>query len=165
MQLYTLGSKSELLVTTWKDEEKGPYRVVCTTDNASDIILHWGVKKSGKSWKRPDASFVPEGSELIEDGIAAETPFVGCTDDECHVEIGGSVVPLQRIELVIPDKAGISALTFVLRSGDGMCCMKSSLAYGAFSNSMSPVTCRIKVVEGWCIRFQCPPRWSLYRRG
>ena len=138
LQLYTLGSKSELLVTTWKDEKKGPYRVVCTTDNASDIVLHWGVKKSGKSWKRPDASLLPEGSELIEDGIAAETPFLGCTDDECHVEIGGSIVPLQRIELVIPEKAGISALTFVLRSGDGTYCVANTPTYDLFNNAKYP---------------------------
>ena len=119
-RVYSLGSKSELLVSVWKDEEKEPYRVVLTTDNASDVVMHWGVRKgNGRDWKKPDESLLPEDTELVPGGIAAETPFKGCTDEECHVEIGGSIVPLQRIELEVPHNAKISAISFVLRSDDG----------------------------------------------
>jgi len=119
-RVYSLGSKSELLVSVWKDGEKDPYRVVLTTDNASDMIMHWGVRKGkGRDWKKPPKGLLPEGTEMVTDGIAAETEFSGCTDDECHIEIGGSIVPLQRIELNVPTKESLSAISFVLRSEDG----------------------------------------------
>lgn len=119
-RVYSLGSKSELLVSVWKEGEKEPYRVVLTTDNASDMVMHWGVRKgNGRDWKKPPKTLLPEGTELVPDGIAAETEFTGCTDEECHIEIGGSIVPLQRIELNVPFKESLSAISFVLRSEDG----------------------------------------------
>ena len=118
-RVYSLGSKSELLVSVVKEADD--FKVVLTTDNASDVVMHWGVKSGGKSWKRPDPALLTTESKLIKDGIAAETPFSGCTADECHVEIGGSIVPLQRVELSVPKDSNISALSFVLRSGDGTC--------------------------------------------
>ena len=81
-RVYSLGSKSELLVSVWKDEEKEPYRVVLTTDNASDVVMHWGVRKgNGRDWKKPDEALLSQDTELVPDGIAAETPFKGCTDE------------------------------------------------------------------------------------
>jgi len=119
-RVYSLGSKSELLVSVWKEGESEPYRVVLTTDTASDVVMHWGVRKgTARDWKKPDASMLTETSELVPDGKAAETPFEGCRDDECHIEIGGSIVPLQRIEIHVPADTKLSALSFVLRSGDG----------------------------------------------
>ena len=119
-RVYSLGSKSELLVSVWKEGEEEPYRVVLTTDTASDVVLHWGVRKgSGRDWKKPDEALLTENSQLLSDGKAAETPFEGCTDDECHIEIGGSIVPLQRIEIHVPSDTKLSALSFVLRSEDG----------------------------------------------
>lgn len=52
-------------------------------------------------------------------GIAAETPFGFCTDDECDVEFGGAKVPLQRLVLQLPAGHGLSGVTFVVRSADG----------------------------------------------
>jgi alpha-glucan,water dikinase len=124
-RVYALGSKSEMLVAVKRIDpgmgDDSPIEVVLTTDAASDMILHWGVKKSGRSgdWKRPDENFLPKGSVLLKDGIAAETEFTRCDEEECQVEIGGAVVPLQRTEVVLPSGHGLSALTFVIRSGDG----------------------------------------------
>ena len=119
-RVYSLGSKSELLVSVWKEGEDEPYRVVLTTDTASDVVMHWGVRKgNGRDWKKPEAELLTETSELVPDGKAAETPFEGCTDEECHIEIGGSIVPLQRIEIHVPADTKLSALSFVLRSRDG----------------------------------------------
>lgn len=124
-RVYALGSKSELLVSVKQTDpamgDDSPVEVVLTTDAASDMVLHWGVKKSGRSgdWKRPSENFLPKGSVLLKDGIAAETEFTRCTEEECRVEIGGSVVPLQRTAVTLPKGHGLSALTFVIRSGDG----------------------------------------------
>lgn len=119
-RVYSLGSKSELLVSVWKEGEEEPYRVVLTTDTASDVVMHWGVRKgSGRDWKKPDDALLTDVTELVPGGKAAETPFEGCTDDECHIEIGGSIVPLQRIEIHVPSDTNLSAVSFVLRSGDG----------------------------------------------
>lgn len=124
-RVYALGSKSELLVAVKQTDpamgKDSPVEVLLTTDAASDMVLHWGVKKSGRSgdWKRPSENFLPEGSVLLKDGIAAETEFTRCNEEECHVVIGGSVVPLQRTEVTLPKGHGLSALTFVIRSGDG----------------------------------------------
>jgi alpha-glucan,water dikinase len=124
-RVYALGSKSELLVTVKQTDpamgEDSPVEVILTTDTASDVVLHWGVKKSGRSgdWKRPSENFLPKGSVLLKDGIAAETEFTRCNDEECYVIIGGSVVPLQRTAVTLPKGHGLSALTFVIRSKDG----------------------------------------------
>ena len=119
-----MGSKSELLVVVKQEDlsdPSSPVEVVFTTDAASDMILHWGVKKAGRSgqWKRPDESLLPPGTVLPKEGIAAETPFTGCEEEECHVEIGGSVVPLQRTAVQLPRGHDLTALTFVIRSEDG----------------------------------------------
>ena len=118
-RVYSLGSKSEMLVSVWKDGDEHPYKVVLTTDNPSELVMHWGVWKGGRSWKKPDADLLPGDSDLVPDGIAAETPFKSCSDEECHIEIGGSIVPLQRVELSVPGNAKVSAISFVLRSEDG----------------------------------------------
>lgn len=119
-RVYSLGSKSELLVSVWKEGEDEPYRVVLTTDTASDVVMHWGVRKgTGRDWKQPDGTLLTDETELVPGGKAAETPFEGCKDDECHIEIGGSIVPLQRIEIHVPSDTNLSAVSFALRSGDG----------------------------------------------
>lgn len=119
-----MGSKSEMLVVVKQDDpndSSSPIEVIFTTDAAADMVLHWGVKKTGRSaqWKRPEEALLPPGSVLLKDGIAAETPFTGCDAEECHVEIGGSIVPLQRTEVKLPRGHDLTALTFVIRSEDG----------------------------------------------
>lgn len=148
-RVYSLGSKSELLVSVHNDEDEVS-RVVLTTDNASDVVLHWGVKKDGKSWKKPDEGILPEQTEFVEGGKAAETPFAGCDDEECHIEIGGAPVPLQRAQLSIPNNSGVSAISFVLRSEDGRYltdCIVLLIIVRSDDSHRS--YCRIKVVERW----------------
>ncbi|WPT16709.1 Alpha-glucan water dikinase [Picochlorum sp. SENEW3] len=118
-RVYSLGSKSEMLVSVWKEGDEHPYKLVLTTDNPSELVMHWGVRKGGRSWKKPDVALLSGDSDLVPDGIAAETPFKSCSDEECHIEIGGSIVPLQRVELSVPGNAKVSAISFVLRSDDG----------------------------------------------
>jgi alpha-glucan,water dikinase len=139
-RVYSLGSKAELLVSVWKEGEDEPYRVVLTTDTASDVVMHWGVRKgSGRDWKQPEDALLTQVTELVPGGKAAETPFEGCTDDECHIEIGGSIVPLQRIEIHVPSDTNLSALSFALRSGDGSRWWKDGV-----SDFVAPLTQRKK---------------------
>ena len=119
-----MGSKAELLVTVKQSDPQNtdsPIEVVLTSDAAADLTLHWGVKQSGRNsdWKRPSEALLPKGSTLIKDGIAAETPFTGCDEEECQVEIGGSAVPLQRTSVHLPQGHGLTGLVFVIRSQDG----------------------------------------------
>lgn len=138
-----MGSKAELLVTVRQEDladKNSAVTVTLTTDAAADMVLHWGIKKAGKNsqWKRPPQALLPEDSVLLEDGIAAETPFSGCTDEECHVEIGGAVVPLQRISVDLPPGHGLAALTFVIRSEDGEVAGSSQPLYGVFLSAWFP---------------------------
>lgn len=124
IQVFPLGSKAELLCVVKKSDPTSddcPVEVSFTTDAADDIILHWGVKKAGKrgEWSKPSDKILPTNTEMIKGGTAAETPFSGCDDEECHVEIGGAIVPLQRVSVELPKGHGLNALTFVLRSEDG----------------------------------------------
>lgn len=53
---------------------------------------------------------------MLEGGAACETDFANCEDEECDVEIAGAKVPLQRIQLTIPQGAqDVGGITFVLR--------------------------------------------------
>jgi hypothetical protein len=61
LQTYPLGQQAELLVVVRKDHAGAS--IVCTTDIQDDVILHWGVKKSGKAdWLLPPPSIVPPSS-------------------------------------------------------------------------------------------------------
>lgn len=97
-----------------------PVTVLVSTDVASSVVLHWGVKRpGGGDWLRPDAALLPEGTDLLEGGIAVETAFTPCTNAECDVSIGGAKVPLQRVTLQLPSGHGLNGLAFVVRSEDG----------------------------------------------
>lgn len=52
----------------------------------------------------------------VQGGIAIESPFGSCDEEECDIEFLGAKVPLQRVSLPIPEGLDVSALTFVLRS-------------------------------------------------
>ena len=72
-----------------------------------------------RDWHRPPAAIRPPGTMSLEGGVACETMFPSCGDDEeCDVEIAGAKVPLQRIQLEFPPDTDIGGLTFVLRSAD-----------------------------------------------
>lgn len=123
-RVFPLGSKSEILAVVRKadpDSTDCPVEVVLTTDASNDLVLHWGVKKAGKrgEWSKPNDTILPPGTEVIKGGIAAETEFTKCDDEECIIEIGGALVPLQRVSINLPKAHGLNALTFVLRSEDG----------------------------------------------
>jgi hypothetical protein len=56
-QVFELGSKAELLAAVYRHNGKdGPLTINLTTDAASDLVLHWGVKKRGtvraECWER-----------------------------------------------------------------------------------------------------------------
>jgi alpha-glucan,water dikinase len=123
-RVYPLGSKAQLLCVVRKVDpasDDSPLEVVLTTDTADDVVLHWGVKKAGRKgeWVKPAEALLPPNTDFVKGGIAAETPFVGCDDKECVVEIGGAVVPLQRVAVELPRGHDLTAVTFVLRSEDG----------------------------------------------
>ena len=137
-------------------------RVQIWTDNANDLVLHWGVSRSGRRrerWALPPKGRWPEGTAAA-DGKSADTPFLSCgegrvrwhvpthasyplhqvthrhfaiptpspptpspprapppppppsDDSECMVEVGGAVVPLQRVTLEFTREDALVALTF-----------------------------------------------------
>mmetsp|Transcript_39261 Transcript_39261/g.92974 ORF Transcript_39261/g.92974 Transcript_39261/m.92974 type:complete len:1415 (-) Transcript_39261:222-4466(-) len=119
-RMYPMGNMAGLLIVVRQSSEDGPVRIDFTTDVADDVVLHWGVSPVGKpnEWLQPDASIVPEGTTRIEHGIAAETVFAHCDEDECQVEVGGSKVPLQRVTIELPSNHGLVGLQFVIRADD-----------------------------------------------
>lgn len=133
-RLYKLGDKLEMLVAVSLAEPGNPQSQVTvnmTTTLPVEAVLHWGVKKAGRGsdWLQPPVEILPEGSTVPDNGIAAETKFQACTDEDCMLDwdqvdyepedFGGSRHPLQRVKLVIPPGHGLAALTFVMRSEDG----------------------------------------------
>ena len=66
-----------MLVTVWKLEGKeGPTTVQLTTDLPSDMVLHWGVKRSGKGdWLAPPEGIIPKGSTVMNDVIPPPPPL------------------------------------------------------------------------------------------
>ena len=56
-----------MLVSCWRLEGKeGPTTVQLTTDSAADMVLHWGVKRSGKGdWLAPPEDIIPKGSTIL----------------------------------------------------------------------------------------------------
>ncbi|CAG9462085.1 unnamed protein product [Pedinophyceae sp. YPF-701] len=117
-RMYPMGEGASLLVAVRKVGE-GRARVSLTTDNKNDLVLHWGVLIAGKGgkWQPPPRDARPTGSEMC-DELSLDTPFSACATDQCKVEVGGSRVPLQQIDLDLTDDEKIAALTFVVRSGD-----------------------------------------------
>eukprot|EP00887_Chlorella_sp_A99_P007269 scaffold2.g7269.t1 len=130
-RLYNLGAGNELLATVAQadtSDPDSPITVSLTTTLPCEAVLHWGVKEAGRKrgeWLRPPPALLPEGSELLEGGIAAETPFRECPQEECPVEDWMLVshndlpLPIQRTTLQLPRGHGLAALTFVIRSTDG----------------------------------------------
>ncbi|KAF8067212.1 R1 [Scenedesmus sp. PABB004] len=120
-RVFQLGSKSELLCVVRQPEGlDGPTHISLISDNANDLVLHWGVSKPGsRDWRRAAPALRPEDTVALEGGTACETDFLECEDDECDVEIAGSKVPLQRITITVPPgSADVGGITFVLRSAD-----------------------------------------------
>ncbi|KAI8477159.1 MAG: R1 protein [Monoraphidium minutum] len=125
-RVYQLGSKAELLAVIKQQRGEdgdgagdGPISISLTTDSANDLVLHWGITKQGsRDWKRAPKPLWPDGTEALEGGIACETVFEACNEEECDVEVQGAKVPLQRVQLVVPADTDIGGLTFVLRSED-----------------------------------------------
>ncbi|RYE51095.1 MAG: hypothetical protein EOP48_18705 [Sphingobacteriales bacterium] len=76
-------------------------------------MLHWGVRKGKKEWVLPPESVRPSGSQGA-GKIAAETAF----KDGETLQLGGDNLNVQRLQLTIPPDAGITGLTFVMRSED-----------------------------------------------
>lgn len=70
-----------------------------------------------RDWQRADKTLRPSGTVALEGGVACETDFADCgEDEECDVEIAGAKVPLQRVSITLPpDVADVAGLTFVLR--------------------------------------------------
>lgn len=56
-----------MLVSVWRLEGKeGPTTVQLSTDLSADMVLHWGVKRSGKGdWLAPPEETIPEGSTIL----------------------------------------------------------------------------------------------------
>ncbi|KAK9816496.1 hypothetical protein WJX72_001009 [[Myrmecia] bisecta] len=119
-RVFGMGSKSEMLVAVRQPEGKeGPVHITVTTDLASDVVMHWGVKRGSKSdWLLPDSSIVPAKSQAAEGNKALDTTFAPCTDPDCEEQGGGEKVPLQRVKINIPAGHDLSGLIFVVRSAD-----------------------------------------------
>lgn len=82
---------------------------------ATDLVLHWGVRVGKKEWVAPPKETMPDGTESAGD-IAVETAFVGRSELK---ELNGDKVRLQELRLQIPAGTDITGVTFVMRSGDG----------------------------------------------
>ena len=81
---------------------------------AADLVLHWGVRIGKKEWVMPPRSVRPPGSK--EAGkIALETAFQQSSE---KLELSGSQLTVQSLELSIPADAEVTGLTFVMRSQD-----------------------------------------------
>eukprot|EP00873_Tetraselmis_striata_P000762 jgi/Tetstr1/421026/TSEL_012071.t1 len=119
-RVFPLGNQSGLLVVVRQADGDSEVTVDLTTDAADKLVLHWGVSEVERrhDWIQPSEDLLPEGSTNIKNGIAAETPFLNCEDDECDVEIGGTTVPLQRVRVTLPPNHGLISLQFVLRADD-----------------------------------------------
>ena len=88
-RVYQLGSKAELLaVVKQPDGDDGPVTVALTTDTAADVVLHWGVTQRGsRDWQRPPKASWPGSTLALEGGVACETVFEACDEEECDVEV------------------------------------------------------------------------------
>uniref|UniRef100_A0A383VC26 Uncharacterized protein n=1 Tax=Tetradesmus obliquus TaxID=3088 RepID=A0A383VC26_TETOB len=121
-RVYQLGSKSELFAVVKQPQGlEGPTHISLVTDNANQLVLHWGVSKAGsRDWRRAPEDLRPEHTIVLEGGTACETHFQDCQgEEECDVEIAGAKVPLQRLALTLPaGQQDVGGITFVLRSAD-----------------------------------------------
>ena len=120
---YPMGDKSGVLVGVYKEQgvEDGPVSVEIWTDNANDIVLHWGVTQAGNRrgrWSVPVDRSWPAGTTVASEK-AVETGLSTCEGAECSVCVGGLEVPLQRLQVEFEKEDMVSALQFVMRSGDG----------------------------------------------
>uniref|UniRef100_A0A7S1X676 Pyruvate phosphate dikinase AMP/ATP-binding domain-containing protein n=1 Tax=Tetraselmis chuii TaxID=63592 RepID=A0A7S1X676_9CHLO len=119
-RVFPMGNQAGLLAAVRQAGPEEPVTVDLTTDAADRLVLHWGVSEVERrhDWIQPPESLLPEGSTNIVNGIAAETPFKNCQDDECDVTIGGTKVPLQRVRVTLPPSHGLISLQFVIRAED-----------------------------------------------
>lgn len=139
-RLFPLGDGSALLVACRTSAAPGAdaetvaaarVDVELWTDSSERLVLHWGAREPRKGsrgggerggWKRPPATFgggLPVGTTDHEGGKAVETPFAGCSDEGCIVEVAGALVPLQRVVIPTNPDDGASSLVCVVRSADG----------------------------------------------
>ena len=81
VQTFGMGDKSELLATVRQSQGKsGPLAVEVVSDVAAPLVLHWGVRKSGRGdWSKPSEKLWPSGSTKATD-TAIDSPFqvLGC---------------------------------------------------------------------------------------
>ena len=84
---------------------------------ATDLVLHWGVRTGKNEWVLPPEQIWPQDS-VDADGKALDSPFVSDAGSEHQLEVGGEKVQLQTLRLRIPPDSKFTGLTFVLRSGD-----------------------------------------------
>ncbi|MEW5309696.1 MAG: hypothetical protein WDW38_001561 [Sanguina aurantia] len=119
-RVFSLGGKSEMLAVVRQESRTSPIRMDLLTDNAADMILHWGVQPpASRDWLMADQGLWP-GNTRTAGHIACETPFGSCSDpEECDVEdLGGGKVPLQRVTITLPADHTLGALCFVMHSAD-----------------------------------------------
>jgi len=119
-RVFPMGNMAGLLAVVSQEADDKPVIVELTTDTADKVVLHWGVSPLGRrnDWLQPEEDILPEDSVRIENGIAAETTFTRCDEEECNVEVGGAKVPLQRVSIELPPSHGLVGLQFVIRSKD-----------------------------------------------
>ena len=116
MQSFNLGNKTELLVTVKQAEGlEGTTRITVTTDQANNMVMHWGVRKQGKGeWLAPPKGLIPEGSEQATE-TAWDTPLQAADS----IEVQGDTVQLQQAVIEVPAGHDLTGLTFVCKSKDG----------------------------------------------
>lgn len=82
---------------------------------ATDLVLHWGVRKGKDAWLLPDKDVWPAESSAAGEQ-ALETPFARSGDT---VQADGKTVELQTLKVDLPASSSVKGLTFVVRSADG----------------------------------------------
>lgn len=115
LQSFNLGNKTELLVTVRQPEgTQGSTNITLTTDQPSEMVMHWGVKKQGKGeWVAPPENVIPKGSQQASE-IAYDTPLQPADS----IEVQGDKLQLQQAVLEIPAGHDLTGLTFVCKSKD-----------------------------------------------
>jgi alpha-glucan,water dikinase len=102
-RIFELDARYQLAVIVTKAE--GNFRVVCVTNIAGGLLLHWGIaRRSPNEWLVPPASAVGPGGTLLEAQSSAQTPF--------SLRDG-----LNWLQLDFPEADVPLGLQFVLRRG------------------------------------------------
>lgn len=81
---------------------------------ASELVLHWGVRKGRRDWILPSRDIWTSKTKQVGD-IAVETSFSEAQESVYHE---GDQITLQTLELDFEPGVSITGLTFVIRSED-----------------------------------------------